>query len=261
MSLSFNKGDARAFSTAFMALSSPSACADPIIATPDSLMTVRTSSKSTFMYPVRVMISAIPFAAVANTSSAIANACAIGRLPHISRSFSLLMIRSVSTLSRMSCIPCSACCRRFFPSKKNGMVTIPTVSTPISRAVLAITGAAPVPVPPPIPAVMKIILVLLERISFNSSMFSIAAFLPTSAIEPAPRPSVSVEPNCTFNGTGLTSNACWSVLHTRKSTPSIPCWNMWLTALLPPPPTPNTLMMFEFSFGKSNFITIYLWLL
>ena len=44
---------------------------------------------------------------------------------------------------------------RRWPSKWNGLVTTPTVRMPRSRAVLAITGAAPVPVPPPMPAVTK----------------------------------------------------------------------------------------------------------
>ena len=41
------------------------------------------------------------------------------------------------------------------PSKSKGLVTTPTVRMPRSRAMRAITGAAPVPVPPPMPAVMK----------------------------------------------------------------------------------------------------------
>ena len=41
------------------------------------------------------------------------------------------------------------------PSNGNGVVTMPTVSAPSSRAILATTGAAPVPVPPPSPAVTK----------------------------------------------------------------------------------------------------------
>src|ERR1041385_7727889 len=53
-------------------------------------------------------------------------------------------------------MPSSAWRIRFFPSKTNGLVTTPTVSAPTSRASLAITGAPPVPVPPPMPAVMKI---------------------------------------------------------------------------------------------------------
>ena len=38
---------------------------------------------------------------------------------------------------------------RLRPSKPNGRVTTPTVNAPISLAILATTGAAPVPVPPP----------------------------------------------------------------------------------------------------------------
>ena len=44
---------------------------------------------------------------------------------------------------------------RFEPSNWNGLVTTPTVRTPSSRAACAMIGAAPVPVPPPMPAVMK----------------------------------------------------------------------------------------------------------
>ena len=48
---------------------------------------------------------------------------------------------------------------RLGPSVLKGIVTMATVRMPNSRAALAITGAAPVPVPPPIPAVMNTILV------------------------------------------------------------------------------------------------------
>ena len=41
------------------------------------------------------------------------------------------------------------------PSNANGLVTTATVRMPISRAICAMTGAAPVPVPPPMPAVTK----------------------------------------------------------------------------------------------------------
>ena len=47
---------------------------------------------------------------------------------------------------------------RRWPSKWNGLVTTPTVRMPMSRAVLAMTGAAPVPVPPPMPAVTNTML-------------------------------------------------------------------------------------------------------
>ena len=62
---------------------------------------------------------------------------------------------SVSTSSASASIPASAWCARRVPSKPNGLVTMPTVSAPTSRAIRATTGAAPVPVPPPSPAVMK----------------------------------------------------------------------------------------------------------
>ena len=62
---------------------------------------------------------------------------------------------SVSTSSASALMPASAACRRREPSKPNGFVTMPTVSAPSSRATRATTGAAPVPVPPPSPAVMK----------------------------------------------------------------------------------------------------------
>ena len=50
-------------------------------------------------------------------------------------------------------MPSTAWRARFLPSKPNGLVTTPTVSAPQSRAICAMTGAAPVPVPPPMPAV------------------------------------------------------------------------------------------------------------
>ena len=78
ISFEFNNGDASAFSIAFLALSSPAALPIPIIDTPEFLITVSTSAKSTFMYPVTVIISAIPFTAVVRTSSAFAKAVETG---------------------------------------------------------------------------------------------------------------------------------------------------------------------------------------
>ena len=43
------------------------------------------------------------------------------------------------------------------PSNANGFVTIPTVRMPCSFAISAMIGAEPVPVPPPIPAVINTI--------------------------------------------------------------------------------------------------------
>ena len=49
-------------------------------------------------------------------------------------------------------IPASAERMRRVPSNRNGLVTTPTVRMPLLRATSAMTGAAPVPVPPPMPA-------------------------------------------------------------------------------------------------------------
>ena len=70
-----------------------------------------------------------------------------------SREFGITM--SVSTSRASSSTPCSACAPRRAPSNENGFVTMPTVSAPISREMRATMGAAPVPVPPPEPAVMN----------------------------------------------------------------------------------------------------------
>ncbi len=65
------------------------------------------------------------------------------------------MIISVSTLLLSPSIPCSAWLIRRRPSKIKGRVTTPTVRAPISLATSATIGAAPVPVPPPMPAVIN----------------------------------------------------------------------------------------------------------
>ena len=72
---------------------------------------------------------------------------------------------------------------------------MPMVRIPISFAALAITGAAPVPVPPPIPAVMKHIFVPVSKILVRSSRLSFAASRPISGSAPAPSPSVSETPS------------------------------------------------------------------
>ena len=62
---------------------------------------------------------------------------------------------SVSTCDLSSSAAFSATSLRRAPSKLNGLVTTPMVSAPLSLAIWATTGAAPEPVPPPSPAVMK----------------------------------------------------------------------------------------------------------
>ena len=84
-------------------------------------------------------------------------------------------------------MPSSACSARLRPSNENGRVTTATVSAPISSlAICAMTGAAPVPVPPPSPAVMKTMSAPCSA-SLISARFSSAAWTPTSGSAPAPK--------------------------------------------------------------------------
>src|SRR5262245_652522 len=123
----------------------------------------------------------------------------------------------------------------------NGLVTTATVRMPRSFASDATTGAAPVPVPPPSPAVMKTMSApSSSRVIVSGS--SSAAPLPTSGLEPAPSPWVSLAPSWIFTGAGEARSACRSVLATMKSTPVNSAAIMRLTALPPPPPRPITLI-------------------
>ena len=100
---------------------------------------------------------------------------------------------SESTCFANSAIPCSAKAMRFFPSKPKGLVTTATVKIPNSLAISATTGAAPVPVPPPIPAAINTMSApsIALRITSRSSS---AEFLPTSGLAPAPSPLVTLVP-------------------------------------------------------------------
>src|SRR5262245_56393985 len=74
------------------------------------------------------------------------------------------------------------------------------------------------------------------------SSSSRAARFPTSGLPPAPRPRVSFSPSWSLTGERLVRSAWASVLAARKSTPGSPAAIMVFTALLPPPPTPITLI-------------------
>src|SRR4051812_2654320 len=115
------------------------------------------------------------------------------------------------------------------------------VSAPSSLARLAITGAAPVPVPPPRPVVTNTMSAP-SRASISFSVSSSAASRPTFGSAPAPSPLVSFAPICSLFGAALSCSACRSVLTTMNSTPSNPAATIRFTALLPPPPTPTTLI-------------------
>ena len=135
---------------------------------------------------------------------------------------------------------------RRLPSRLKGRVTTATVRTfpaspPSWLAIEATTGAAPVPVPPPSPVVMKTMSVP-SRASQIFSVSSTAAWRPMSGFAPAPSPLVSFWPIWIFTGARFARRACRSVLMAMNSTPWRPEAIMRETALPPPPPTPTTLM-------------------
>ena len=103
------------------------------------------------------------------------------------------------------------------------------------------TGAAPVPVPPPLPAVTNTMSAPLSA-SFSSSRLSVAASWPIDGSAPAPSPRVIFEPMWIFTSASHMSSACASVFTAMNSTPFRPASTMRLTALVPPPPTPTTLI-------------------
>ena len=122
-----------------------------------------------------------------------------------------------------------------------------------SRATM---GAAPVPVPPPMPAVMNTILMLSSKASWIFDKWVSASRFPTSG-----RPT-GTESFAELHvvGHGRVLQRLASVLHTKKRTPSMRSRYMLPTALPPPPPTPITLMMeaeegaFSFSGKVDEFV-------
>ena len=177
-----------------------------------------------------------------NTSSAMRKAACSGAfLSTISSSRSLGITINVSTCSFKALMPCSAAADRLWPSKPKGRVTTPMVNAPTSLAMRATTGLAPVPVPPPMPHVTNAMSAPFNT-AYKSSDDSSAAFAPCSGLPPAPRPRVSLSPMRTRFGAPDNISACASVLMAMKSTPCRPSAIMRLTALVPPPPTPSTLI-------------------
>ena len=147
----------------------------------------------------------------------------------------------VSTAGFRFSMPASALRMRTRPSKVKGLVTTPTVRMPISLAHWATMGAAPVPVPPPIPAVMNTMSAP-RRASWIRSRLSSAALRPISGSAPAPRPLVSLSPIWILLSPLFMARACLSVFTEMNSTPWSPYWTIRFTALQPAPPTPMTLI-------------------
>ncbi len=160
-------------------------------------MTDLTSAKSRLIRPGVVIRSVMPCTPESSTWSALRNASSIETprsLIDSSRSFGMTM--RVSTSSRSCAMPVSAWLARRRPSKVNGRVTTPMVSAPRPLAIRATTGAPPVPVPPPSPAVTKTMSAPL-RTSSISSAWSSAALLADLGVgagaEPAGQLAADVE--------------------------------------------------------------------
>ncbi len=130
-------------------------------------------------------------------------------------------------------------------------MTTATVRAPASLAAWEMTGAAPVPVPPPMPAVMNTMSVFCTS-SRTWSMLSRAALRPTSGFAPAPRPLVSLPPSWMVWSARDFSISWASVLAAMKLTPDRRDWIMLLMALPPPPPQPMTLFFALMSFSISK---------
>src|SRR5918993_256650 len=162
------------------------------------LVSLLDSAKPKFMRPGTVIRSVIPWTPFLRMSSAILNASImLVRFSATCKSLSLGMMMRESTFSLRRLMPSSAYVERLRPSKAKGRVTTPTVSAPESLAILATTGAAPVPVPPPFPAVTKTMSA--PRIASSiSALLSSAASIPSFGSAPAPRPRVSFSPMWIF---------------------------------------------------------------
>ena len=188
------RGLLRAERAASVARDSPVPMPMAIRAVPALLIMAFTSAKSRFISPGIVMTSEMAWIPWRSTSSAILKAsfteiCWSQR----SRRRSLGMTSRVSTLSFSHCKPCLATADRLVPSKAKGLVTTATVRAPVSLISSAMTGAAPVPVPPPMPAAMNTISEPLIC-SRSSSRLSSAEALPSSGLPPTPSPLVRLSP-------------------------------------------------------------------
>jgi len=221
---------------------SPLPCPMAISAEPPLPMIDRTSLKSTFTRPVPVMRSDTPWMPCRSRSSAAKKASLIeARGSMICSRRSLGITTSVSTFSLSRPMPSIASAARLPPSKPNGRVTTETVNAPISLASPATIGAAPVPVPPPMPAVTKTMSAPCSS-SLMRSTDSSAAFSPSFGSPPHPRPRVTFSPSRRRTGACELANAWPSVFRAMNSTPRTPTSIMRSTAFDPPPPTPTTLI-------------------
>lgn len=238
-----SSGDPSTAAMATFARSMPFPLPIAIQAGPASRITVRRSAKSRFISPGSISSSVIDCMAWRSTSSANLKAMSMdidGSATRSSLSFGITIMVSTSCASLLSPFCASNC--RWYPSKGNGLVTTPTVKHPRSCfAILATTGAPPVPVPPPMPAAMNARSVSAST-SRISSLLSSKHTVPSAGLPPTPMPPAMRSPTLSLREASALASACASVFATMYSTPGIRLRYIRVTALEPPPPMPMTFM-------------------
>ncbi len=176
--------------TASSTLVPPCPSPKPTAQTPAPIIIALMSAKSRFIIPGTLRVSVMLFMKSATLRLATANASLMGSFP---ATFLSLLLSMTTTLSQTSSIfwrPSLAFPSRV-PSTLKGIVTTPMVRAPISRAILATTGDAPVPVPPPSAAATKTRLASPMAFSISGALSS-AALTPCSGYPPHPSPPVNV---------------------------------------------------------------------
>ena len=151
------------------------------------------------------------------------------------------MMMRVSTFLASASMPVSAWLARLRPSKVKGLVTTPTVSAPSSRAISAMTGAAPVPGAAALAGGDEHHVGALEDLA-DLVPALLGRRAPHLGIRARAQPRVILPPMWSFTSASHISSAWASVLTAMNSTPLSPASTMRLTALVPPPPTPTTLI-------------------
>ncbi len=114
------------------------------------------------------------------------------------------------------------------------------------------TGAVPVPVPPPMPAV-KNTRSAPSKIFSSASREASAHLRPTSGYPPAPRPRVMDAPTSTFlMDSAIMVKCIRSVFIAIVSAPRIPARARRLTELQPAPPVPTTMILGVWNWKPSS---------
>mmetsp|Transcript_30017 Transcript_30017/g.64519 ORF Transcript_30017/g.64519 Transcript_30017/m.64519 type:complete len:254 (-) Transcript_30017:280-1041(-) len=211
-------GEETAAMAASLARDLPSAVPMPMSARPEVPITDCTSAKSTLISPGLMMMSEMPTTPCRRMSSATQKASWRG-VPSSTRSSrrSLETTIIASTCCASLATAESACRVLRMPSKLKGFVTTPTVSAPADCAHSATIGAAPDPVPPPMPATTKTMSEPATICEICSKLSSAAA-MPMSGLPPAPNPREVPAPRPRRFGERDASSAWMSVLIAQYST-------------------------------------------